>query len=111
MSIEVEQVELQTKAGNVLVVGVASAYVLEPVKALLAEGKFQSPLSAAKSLETSSPPRWGVRASVAFLPQGRVQGGGVALPPFNLLGVRLEPSVAVLGGVTFVGVFDMVARF
>jgi len=111
ISIEVEVLDLGTKAGNFLVVGTASAYRLTPVKSLLTEGKFQSSLSSAHSLETPPPLRWGARASLGWLPQGRVQGGGVALPPFNLLGVRLEPSAAILGGATFVGIFDVVARF
>lgn len=111
MSIEVEQIELQTKAGNIVVVGVAAAYVLDPVKALLAEGKFKSYLSDSRKLEVASQPRWGVLASVAWLPMGRVQGGGVLFPPITLLGMRLEPSAAILGGATFVGQATLGVRF
>jgi len=99
MSIEVEQVELQTKAGNTVVIGVASAYVLEPIKALLAEGKFQSPLSASHSLETALPARWGFGGAIACPWGGRCSyGPAAAFPPLSLLGVRLEATAAVMGG-------------
>jgi hypothetical protein len=95
VSIAVEQLELQTKAGNTLIVGTGLVY-REPPHQLLAGGRFRSQLSDSASLAPPRTPRWGALALGTCGVGGCGLGAGVLLPPWTLplVGWRLESLVA-----------------
>ena len=97
LSLRAKILELQTGAGNTIVVGTAEAWRVGTPDALLASGRFQSALSATKELEKSSPPRWGVLALGACGALGCGPGVGVLLPPASALGLRLEAFAGAFG--------------
>lgn len=99
VSIEVDTVDLETKAGNTLVVGTASVFRVDPPpKELLASGRFQAPLSRSEALAPPSEPRWGVAALAFCGAPGCAFGGGPMFPPVRVLGARVEAVSGLLVG-------------
>jgi hypothetical protein len=95
VSIAVEQLELQTKAGNILIVGTGLVYRELPHQ-LLAGGRFRSQLSDSASLALPSVPRWGALALGTCGVGGCGLGAGVLLPVWTLplVGWKAETLVA-----------------
>lgn len=99
-SIEVQEVALQTREGNVLVVGTAAGWRESPLpRAMLFGGKFQSTLSDVSGLVPKTDPRWGAGGAAACLiGVGCLAGPALAIPPLRFLGLQLEATVGVLAG-------------
>lgn len=99
LSVQVDALELQTRKGNVIVVGTADVYRTEPPpKTKIASGRFQTQLSSAQSLVQPQESGLGVFAIGACGKSGCGPGGGLLLPPFTvpLLGTRVEPILGVV---------------
>jgi hypothetical protein len=97
-SIEVQEVTLQTKQGNILVVGTAAAWRESAPRARLFGGKFQSTASSASGLVPASPPRWGAGVGGLCMAAGCAAGPVLALPPWRILGFQVETTLGVLVG-------------
>lgn len=98
--IEVARVELQTKDGNLIVVGTASAWRVTPTEAKLMEAPFSASVSRTSGLTSAAavpPAGFGVGLYGAFGPHGYLVGPAVALPPLlgrveSQLGLGLGPT-------------------
>ena len=88
-SIVVDQVTLQTREGNLLIAGTATAYT-EPEHRLLLGGRFVSALSTTEALAPPTEPRWGAALLGSCGLAGCSLGAGVLFPPLRAFGVRLE---------------------
>lgn len=112
-SIEVEEITLQTKAGNVLVVGTATAYRESPLpRQALFGGKFQSNASSTSDLAPPAPPRWGVGLGGVCFIGGCDAGPIAALPPARLFGFQIEAGVGLLAGAHgFGGMWSAIGRW
>jgi hypothetical protein len=95
--IRVTSVQLQTEAGNKILIGTAEAWRLDPGPAALL---FGGPFSA-KATEVSGwpgdlirPSKWGIGPAV-FYAGGFRPGLVLAAPPFRVLGLEFSPLVGV----------------
>lgn len=97
--IRVDAVALQTRAGNRVLVGAASAHRLNP-EARLFGGSFSAPVTWAAEREPATPAvrRWGAGPWLGVSSSGVAVGAAVAAPPARLFGIGLELSLG--GGVT-----------
>ena len=107
--LRMESVELQTKAGNHVVVAALSAWRLEPEPAtVLFHGPAEAPLSRA-SEERPADPRglsMGLGLTGAVGPEGWLVGPLISAPPRDVIGLRWE----LLGGAAFGPSGDWVAH-
>lgn len=103
--IRVDQVELETKAGNHVVVGAAECRrVAPPPETRLAGGPFEASLTTA-AIESEAKPDsrgWGVGPTVMASNAGVAYGLAVSAPPLNVFGIDFEVGVA--GGVGYTSV-------
>jgi hypothetical protein len=91
--VRIDQVMLETKGGNHLLVGTAAAYRLTPTPAaLLFGGPFRAELTEAaeKASPAVAAPRWGAGAWVGVGREGWAVGPAVAAPPVRLWRLQLE---------------------
>lgn len=108
-SINVEQIALQTKEGNVLAIGVGEAWRESPLpRAKLFGGPFKASVSDVSGLAPPSLPRWGPGVSAACFSAGCSAGPALGFPPlrFTVFGhaVEIDASAGLLLGGLGVGV-------
>jgi len=98
--IDVDVVDLETRAGNTLVVGTASVYREGATPALVLQGGFQASAgSTAVRAEQARPASWGFGGVAMCGTAGACLGGPLlAFPPLTLLGVQLEAQAGLLLG-------------
>ena len=111
--IRVDEVELQTRAGNQLLVGTARALRLDPEpETELVAGKFEQDVTRfATALAPVSTPRWGVGAAGFVGSSGWAPGLALSLPPLTILGHELDANFAAgFGALGVVGMASVVAR-
>jgi hypothetical protein len=98
--IDVDVVDLETRAGNTLVVGTAQVWREGDPPALVLQGGFQAQAgSTAVRAEPPRPATWGFGGVAQCGSSGACLGGPlVAFPPLTLLGVRVEAQAGLLLG-------------
>jgi hypothetical protein len=95
-SINVEQIALQTKDGNVLALGVGEAWRETPLpRAKLFGGPFKASVSDVSGLAPPSLPRWGGGIAAACL-GFCAAGPAVAFPPLRIFSLQIETTAAGL---------------
>jgi len=96
--IRVDQVEIETKAGNRVIVGAAECRRVEPKpETRLAGGPFEASLTTAMVIgkPKQKPPGWGVGPAVMVSSSdGLAYGVAVSAPPLNVFGVDFEVGLA-----------------
>ena len=111
--VRVDGIELQTKAGNRLIVGTGAAWKVSPgTPEKLFGGGFQAGLSGSSTVAEKAPPRWGAGLSAACAWGSACSVGPVlALPPVRLLGLQGELTVGATVSSKPVGMLTGVVRF
>lgn len=93
--VQVDEVVLETRAGNLVLVGAASAWRAAPDRARLFGGPFRADLGEVAGAAPPRPAGWGVGVWSGVSRDGWAVGPAVAAPPLRLWTLQLE---AILGG-------------
>jgi hypothetical protein len=98
LRVEVDEVTVETKVGNKVLVGAASCWRETPPETMLYRGPFQVPMSQASEVAPPPPPRWG--AALLFVAtQDKVGvGPSVLFPPFRVFGLEGDASGGFAAG-------------
>lgn len=93
--VQVDEVVLETRGGNRVLVGAASAWRVAPDRARLFGGSFSADLGELAVAAPPRPPGWGAGIWSGVSRDGWAVGPAVAAPPLRLWTIQLE---AILGG-------------
>lgn len=104
LSVEVDSLTEQTRAGNRVVVGAASCW-LEPgpelpiqPRHMLYRGAFSAPLSSALGAPEERVPRWGAGVVAIAGPKSVGAGPALLLPPVRVWGIQGEGTAGCAAG-------------
>jgi hypothetical protein len=112
LELRVDQVELRTRAGNVVLVGSASAWRTDPPPEVqLVAGKFEQTATTLSDLATKQAPSWGFGVAEFAGSYGWASGAAVLAPPLMVLGHELDLGLSAgIGTLGFVGSASVVVR-
>lgn len=86
----VDEVLLETRGGNRVLVGAASAWRAAPERGRLFGGPFQADLGRVEVAAPPRPPGWGAGVWTGVSREGWAVGPAVAAPPLRLWSLQLE---------------------
>jgi hypothetical protein len=89
----VDEIVLETRGGNRILVGAASAWRASPARARLFGGTFNSELGQVDAAAPASEPGWGAGVWAGVSREGWALGPALALPPLRLWSLQLEATL------------------
>lgn len=91
--VQVDEVVLETRGGNRVLVGAASAWRVAPDRSRLFGGPFRSDLGEVAVAAPPAPPGWGAGIWSGVSRDGWAVGPAVAAPPLRLWTLQLEATI------------------
>jgi len=114
LELKIDQVELQTKAGNIVLVGSASAWRTDPPPAeQLVTGKFEQSTTTISGIDTipKKLPGWGYGVAGFVGNKGWAPGLTVSAPPLTIFGYEFDVNLAAgIGTLGVIGSASILMR-